>query len=453
VEYILRRSQRDESLNIVSALSQPSIPGMIYIEAPSAMDIHHAFQGVHTVYLNRGIAFVPLSDRVQLLQMKGRDAQAIPRWVRIKKGMYKGDLGLVVGTDSFTSRVRLRVIPRLSYLRPLDSVKGSLFTCPSPALFDPDQARASFGTEAVQQYRNHFKFQGMVFKYGLLERVLSFHGLITKEVHPTLEEIERFSESPGFDKAIRRQWEAEYAAAGLCIHDRVEIIEGQQKGSIGIIAAEQDDVVQVCLDKESDTSWDCVVEIPKRQVCKIFRLGDYIAVQRGNHAGKFGHVVKVSDNGLVECIASKSNDSEIKVCVFSRISASQTAPMQGLTNHLPSQFQVHALNLRLAQADCSLALPNGHSEQQAIESCLAMIDPAVQPATVHTERADGYARGQRPDPMAGRHVLVVKTHHYCGYYGIILSTHEHLQVKTYAVRLEATGRTIQIKEDHLVDRR
>ena len=51
--------------------------------------------------------------------------------------------------------------------------------------------------------------------------------------------------------------------------------------------------------------------------------------------------------------------------------------------------------------------------------------------------------------MAGTRVVVVGTEHFRGYRGTIEYTHNALTI--YGVRLDATGRVVQLPEDSLVD--
>jgi hypothetical protein len=51
------------------------------------------------------------------------------------------------------------------------------------------------------------------------------------------------------------------------------------------------------------------------------------------------------------------------------------------------------------------------------------------------------------DDMAGRAVMVTGMHHYCGYRGVVQSSHVHLQ--QCAVRLEATGQVTMIDRSFL----
>ena len=284
---------------IVSAFSQPSIPEVIYIEAPSPADIRRTFERVHTVYLYRGINLVPTAERVQLLELGSLNVIAKGDWVRIKRGTYKGDVGYVVNTDTFHSRVRLRLLPCLSYQKNPGGLKRALPTRPSPTLFDPERVRKVFGLDSVKQRRNgYFTFKAMTFKNNLLERHLGFHDLDADGVRPTLQEIGLFGQSLGFDQSIVLRWEAEEATAALNVGDRVEILRGEQKGCIGTIIDKRENIAQVHVgEPERITVEDLLLDIPAGQLCKSFKLGDYIQVRHGIHAGEYGHIVKLPELG------------------------------------------------------------------------------------------------------------------------------------------------------------
>jgi Early transcription elongation factor of RNA pol II, NGN section len=313
LELVLRQSRRVQNFKIVSAFSQPSIPGTIYVEAPAMVDIRRAFRNVHTVFLNEEIMLVPISERVQLLEMRNTDVVAFGHWVRIKKGAYKKDLGFVTDMDSFTSRVRLWVIPRLSY----SDIKRTRYTRSDQSLFDPDRARTVFGPDTVQQRIDRFKFQGKVFKHGLLERVLALNDLTTKNVHPTYDELRLFSESLGFDKALKHRWNTDYAAATLCINDRVRVISGEQKGFLGTIVDKHENTVQVQLRKEPDARItfedEPLLDLLACQVSKSFKVGDYVEVRDGFWAGSRGYVLGICDS-VLKVLSDHSWSSYSEVC-------------------------------------------------------------------------------------------------------------------------------------------
>jgi transcription elongation factor len=286
---------------------------MIYVESTNPEDIRHAFDRMHTVYLHRGITLIPPSECTQLLDMPLADiAITEGHWVRVKNGVYKGDPGYVAKVID-ASKVKVLLVPRIPYQESSVSARSP------PALFDADRARTAFGQDAVRQVGDRcLIFQQMTFKDGLLEREYDPRQLSTTGSHPTFEEIALFGQSMGRDKEARRRWEADEAAAALCIHDRVEVIEGELTGTCGIITGKQDDIVQVQLhlDDNAPLNGDHPFELPARQVRKFFKIGDYIRVRHGLYAGKCGYVVKPCTDGALQFVESdrtKLDGSEVRV--------------------------------------------------------------------------------------------------------------------------------------------
>jgi transcription elongation factor len=129
-------------------------------------------------------------------------------WVRIKRGSYKGDVAFVTAVKD---DVCVLVVPHIVY----DICPA--WTRAPPALFDADRARTIFRRDAVRQVNSDetYIFQQMTFKAGLLQQVLSMKQLTSEGVSPTLEEIQLFSQSSGWDWGARDAWEANRAAVAL----------------------------------------------------------------------------------------------------------------------------------------------------------------------------------------------------------------------------------------------
>jgi transcription elongation factor SPT5 len=328
LEFLLRKcgSTDGSSLTIASAFWRPSIPGAIYVEAPTTGDIRRAFAQTHIVYVDREISFVPLPERVQLLEMKTVMTVAEGDWVRTRSGTYKGDIGYVTEVITYSAKVRVFLVPRLSYLERSKDLKRLPETRPLPALFDADRARNIFGTEAVQQGKDWLRFQGMKFKDGFLERRVNVHTLNTKNVRPTFEEIELFNASSGWCKAARHRWKVEDTIASLSVNDRIKIIKGELKGLRGIITSKDVNSVQVHLRKDDNDALneDQLLEVPAHQIHKSFSVGDYVRVRLGVHAGKSGFIVNMSNDDILQIttasVDSRFDNLEVKALLPCRFS-------------------------------------------------------------------------------------------------------------------------------------
>ena len=297
VRFLHREGGDRERLGLIgSAFTWPSIPGVIYIPSESPNHIRRAFEGTHhMIDRSKTITLVPEEECSQLFFMPSV-SNAVVRgdWVRMVRGDYKGDVAFVTGVKDDV-RVRVLVVPRIMYDRDVDPA----WTRAPPTLFDADRARAIFGRDSVQQVNSDeiYVFQQMTFKGGLLEKVLGMKQLTSEDVSPTLEEIQLFSQSSGWDLGARDAWEANRAAAALRERDRIQIIAGEFRDAQGIVVNKHAGSVHIQLSHCEELGKDFRLELSVDQVRRLFKLGDYVRVREGAHAGKYGYVVKTVAEG------------------------------------------------------------------------------------------------------------------------------------------------------------
>ena len=307
VEFLRGQASNLEHLGswmIGLAFSRPSIPGVIYVKSESPGHIKRAFEGAHhMVNLGKTITLVPEEECNQLIRMPSiPNAVVQGGWVRIKKGHYKGDVAFVTAVKD--DNVRVLVVPRILY-----------DVCPAwtrapPALFNADRARTIFGQDSVRQVNadEKYTFQHMTFKAGLLVQIFGMKQLISGDVYPTLEEIQLFSQSSGWDRGARDAWEADRAAAVLRERDRVQILSGEFRGALGVVVDKRSDSVQVQLSHHDHDrnvlDENFRLELSVDQVMRLFKLGDYVRVREGAHVGKCGYVVRTitGGTGLLELV-------------------------------------------------------------------------------------------------------------------------------------------------------
>ena len=216
---------------------------------------------------------------------------AVGDWVIIKKGLYKGDIGYVTAVGN---EVTVLAVPRIHYQA------SPVWTRLPQALFDVDLARSVFGRQAVTQLDNGMSlYHRQIFNGGLLECSYSRAALEVKGACPSFEEIELFGQSPQWDARATLKWEADMVAATLRVDDRVEITEGEWKGMLGKVTNVDDDKVDVQpFDHDPKLGGDFRIKLRPVQIRRIFKIGDYIRVRNGNHTGKQGYVVNITNRTL-----------------------------------------------------------------------------------------------------------------------------------------------------------
>lgn len=105
-------------LGIFSAIAPHHLKGRVYIEALSSVQVEAAIQGLDLFTTYDGIKPLKLDEMVDVLRIgKRSEKQKLGAWVRLTRGMYKGDLAQVCSVrDGYAEgQVLVRLIPRLDY--------------------------------------------------------------------------------------------------------------------------------------------------------------------------------------------------------------------------------------------------------------------------------------------------------------------------------------------------
>ena len=167
---------------IRSAFTRGSIRGAIYVEGNLDADM------ISLLNLTPGIVrgqsdvvreLIEPSDWVKLLTMQDPfSVVQAGQWIRVRKGVYKGDFGLVTRVEAWGAKVL--VIPRLK--TPTPQVDTSLkrkrtVIRPEPKLFDSATFSSVFQRQAKLQYDGSYASRGQVFHHGLLRLNVDLHSI------------------------------------------------------------------------------------------------------------------------------------------------------------------------------------------------------------------------------------------------------------------------------------
>ena len=180
----------DCTTKILSALFRPLLPGSIYIEAPSWLDVHLTCIQLQGIMPSHPIELVLVEDAVDIVTCgsagQGPEANS---WVRVQQGVYKGDLAFVCqitepslnDDDVFPSTiVTINIIPRISdsKTRKQKQVEPHV---PEAAFIDS----CHYGTECkqVEGKEDTWTFCGQNFYKDLLMCEVAMTGLNFKKGH------------------------------------------------------------------------------------------------------------------------------------------------------------------------------------------------------------------------------------------------------------------------------
>lgn len=315
--------------------------GYIYIEAYKEANVREAVQDISFLREN-SIKIVPLTEMTQVFNYDKIERIDIKqgKWVRIKSGIYEGDLAQVVAVEDPISKIYVRIIPRIneSSIRDSDNnIKQNFFggkkplLKPKQRLFNPE----NFGNADIKNGIHPVTrepvciFNKMLFHDGFLIKSMRVKSLILEDVDPKLEELRIFNYSKykkgedenenGLAEIINTIQETEltkkkYFKQG----DKVRIISGSLKNIPGKVVSHYNKLVSL---KPEIEGYDEIIEMPEEYLVKLFLPGDLVKVYRGPNSGKFGLVTRVDDE--IAFVYSDTLNAEFKVSCRDLILSSQ----------------------------------------------------------------------------------------------------------------------------------
>jgi transcription elongation factor SPT5 len=324
-------------MEILSAFFRDSLPGSIFLEAASATQVEKAIHGVLGVFMGNPPALVPIEEMAPLLKIKKKDLQLTTgMWVRFKRGKYTGDLAQVTDVDQLTSGVAsLKFLPRIDLTakeKKKDKLTGKSLGAsvrPPARPFQVDEVRKVYGRGSVRPSGpDNYIFDNDEYMSGFLYKDFKVNFLQTEDVHPTLEEISKFtgddSNTSKIDLSTIQDANKATTASGLVPGDRVEVHEGEQTGLHGTVETVTTEIVAI--KAEGGDIHGQTIEVPARSVRKRFEVGEHVTVINGKNAETSGMVVEVegdvvtlmSDQGEREVSFAYSSQANYQIKVFSK---------------------------------------------------------------------------------------------------------------------------------------
>lgn len=260
------------------------------------------------------------------------------QWARARRGLYKGDLALVLRPGEGNDIMEIAVVPRLSYgTQAASNMKRKRkIPRPNPSIFNADmQSPLEIESkswppvpyiaprDAIEARRPESLHEGEVpLKVCVQHKGATYVGglLIKKvcgkdyrlELSPTKEEMLPFVYSRIRPDVVLPQ----FVWLHLKVGDKV-MAHGYFHGATGIIAdvMAQSALVRLDVDLQgnANTSNDCV-EIPLSELHRRWKSGDAIKVIAGTWVGKAGHVITFeTEPAYVQFL---DNDSMTSVSLF-----------------------------------------------------------------------------------------------------------------------------------------
>ena len=332
MERVATRANSRDPIQILTAFAREGVmEGNLYIEAWREQDIIAAVDGVSHVFMGTKPTLIPLEEMPDLLRIKKSKQLEPAMYVRIKRGLYQGDLAMVSDVDTNGTEVELKIVPRLDYGQnedvnaPIETdasgkrkrLPGVMKKRPPPRLFSETEARKKHSKYLQRQggmTANDWMYQNKTYIGGYLLETFRINALETENVNPTLEEVSKFgTETEGGVVTLDLQM-LQATIAGVASDylpgDYVELFKGEQKGVTGRAVEVYGDVVKMKVDSKGALRGQ-TIEAPIKDIRKLFREGDHVKVIGGNYVNEVGMVVEITREGIT--ILTDSNQQEVQL--------------------------------------------------------------------------------------------------------------------------------------------
>jgi hypothetical protein len=287
VFYLLQRATSEHQIR--SAFTRGSVRGSIYVEGnldANMTSLLNMTPGI--VRKQSGVVhqIIDPSDWMKLLTMQ--DPMTVVKagqWIRVRNGVYKGDLGFLTHVDSWGGQVL--VVPRLKTpTPPTASLKRKRTAIrPEPRLFDPATFSSLFQRQA-KQLNGLYKSRGLIFDHGLLRRDLDFHSISLNYTGAPSRILGLFklSSHPALSGSMFPHPEEWIFEEG----ERVTVCSSQKDATIVAVKSTHLEVDLATDEGIEAVSW--------YNVRKTFSSGAFVSVTSGPLRGTMGWVERIADD-------------------------------------------------------------------------------------------------------------------------------------------------------------
>ncbi|KAH7036501.1 hypothetical protein BKA57DRAFT_540026 [Linnemannia elongata] len=317
-----------QPLEISAAFSRESLKGYVYIECMRQANVQAALNGLNNVFASK-LTLVPIKEMTDVLKVRHKESDLRPgTWVRVKRGKYAMDLAQILDIADSGDTAKVKLIPRLDMTPRTDAsyiagnnkrkpVNSALAGRPPPKLFNAREAeKVDKLNKPTSRGRGVFQWNNEVFREGYLEKDMKISSLITENINPTLDEIQKFAkggvddEDGGLDlSAVALSAMSASVTSHFQPGEKVEVTEGELKNVHGTVDSVTSDMIMVR--PLADDLKGNILKFPPTQLRKLFKEGDHVKVVNGKYKDETGLIIKIEDS--VVTIVTDLNVKDIQV--------------------------------------------------------------------------------------------------------------------------------------------
>ncbi|KAF7094373.1 hypothetical protein CFC21_096686 [Triticum aestivum] len=308
-------------LQIKSVVALDHLKNYIYVEAEKEAHVKEACKGLRNIYASAKITLVPIKEMADVLYVESKNVDlARDTWVRMKLGVYKGDLAKVVDVDNVRQRVTVKLIPRIDLQVLASKLEGRVVAkkktfVPPPRFFNIDEAREMHIRVERRRDKDSGEYfemvDGLMFKDGFLYKPVSIKSIHTQGIQPSFDELEKFKK-PGDDMngdmSSLNTLFSNRKKGHFMKGDAVIVVKGDLKNLEGWVEKVEDTTVHI---RPKISDLPKTLAFNEKELCKYFKPGDHVKVVSGVQEGTTGMVVKVDGHVLI--ILSDTTKEHIRV--------------------------------------------------------------------------------------------------------------------------------------------
>eukprot|EP01135_Chromosphaera_perkinsii_P005299 Nk52_evm7s335 gene=Nk52_evmTU7s335 len=290
----------------VKSFSAPQhVKGYIYVEAHKQSHVKAAIQGLQVLSLGQWKQdIVPIREMPEVFAVNKKVVTLEPNsWVRVKRGVYKEDVGQVVSMEETGNTATIKLVPRIDF----DNIKrmgnpgekrkkgkGR----PAQKMFNVAEIRALDGDvtriDGIYDFYDNNRY-----KDGYLFKAFPLNALICEGVKPSIDELQRFQNSAEGDMDMAGSLGAGTGQVVYTKGDSVEVVEGELTNLTGIVEKVDGETITVLPKHEDLQELGDALQFQRRQLRKFFKMGDHVKVINGLHNGETGLVVRIDDGVVI----------------------------------------------------------------------------------------------------------------------------------------------------------
>jgi transcription elongation factor SPT5 len=341
-----QRAGTKQAMKIFSAFERGggSMAGFIFVEARKKADVDAALDGILNVYPRTNPTLVPVKEMPDLLRVQKSQELVRDGYVRIKRGLYQGDLAMIQEVESNGLEVTVRLVPRLTYGMDEDDKNSPVATHsvgadgkrkrlnafgnnsvaarPPQRLFSESEAKKKHGrflTPGRGLAGRTWTYKNETYEDGFLIKDFKLQHLITQDVNPRLDEITKLTRvaADGTEtldlESLAHSLRNNTADGSYMPGDEVEVYTGEQKGIVGKTEGVSGNIVSIKVSEGELTGQ--IVDVPMKGLRKRFNEGDHVKVVGGSrYKDEVGMVLKIKDDRVTVLVDASMQE----ITVFSK---------------------------------------------------------------------------------------------------------------------------------------